>query len=88
MHTTENRRNIEILGAAFEHVAERAKQQRYPAPLIADVALRSAIAICLHDLGVKQTAHICGHLAEELTRLAQLIDDATMARGLCRDAAA
>ena len=87
MHTTENRRNIELLEAAFGYVAERAKQQRYPAQVVADVAIRSAVAICLHDLGVKQTAHTCAHLAEELSRLAKFIEDATMARRLFKDAA-
>ena len=88
MHTTENRHNIELLESAFGHVAERAKQQRYPAQVVADIALRSAISICLHDLGVKQTAHTCQHLAGELTHLAQLIDEAAMARSLFKDAAA
>ena len=88
MNTTENRRNIEILGTAFEHVAERAVAQRYRPEVVADIALRSAVAICLRDLGVKQTAHTCEHLARELKRLAQLIDDATMARSLLNDAAA
>ena len=63
MNTTENRRNIEILGAAFEHVAQRAVAQRYRPEVVADIALRSAVAICLRDLGVKQTAHTCEHLA-------------------------
>ena len=86
--SSEDRRTIETIGNVFEKVAERAKEKRYRPEVVADIALRSAITICLNDIGVKQTAHACAHLAEELTRLAQSIDDATIARVLWKGTAA
>lgn len=83
--SSEDRRAIETIGNVFEQLAGRAKQKRYRPEVVTHIALRSAITICLSDLGVKQTVHVCGHLTEELSRLAQLIDDATMARSLYKD---
>ena len=88
MQIDENRAAIEAIGNAFEQLADRAKEKRYRPEVVADIALRSAITICLNDIGVKQTAHTCAHLAEELTRLAQSIDDATIARALWNGTAA
>jgi hypothetical protein len=68
--TAENRRAVEALTCAFEALAERVKSQRWQPELVADVALRSAVAICLADLGVKETARACAHIAEDLRQLA------------------
>jgi hypothetical protein len=69
MGAEENRRAVEVLTAAFEGIAERARSQRWPAQIVADVAFRSAVSLCLADLGVQETARACAHLAEDLRQL-------------------
>ena len=87
MSNRENQKAVEVLSAAFEQMAERARQKKWPAEVVADAAFRSAVSLYLLDNGVKRTTQSCLHLGEELMRLSDFLDGAKMSRSLFNDAA-
>lgn len=71
---SENRQSVETLTGVFEQVAYRARQRRWPAEVVADVAFRSGAAQLMATVGLRETATACSNLARDLERLADLVD--------------
>ena len=74
--TVENRRAVEALSTVFEQVAERARANRWPADLVADVALRTGLSLAIAQRGIRGVAEQCRRLGEELGQFADAIEAA------------
>ena len=72
----ESRAAVEALMAATEALAGKAKAKRWPAETVADGLFRAAVAVHLSEFGLAPTAVALARLADELGRLASVIDGA------------